>query len=80
MRLISSVSAESALRTLMIGSIDRIECKFGYLWGHDKDETDEFTDKENEMYDIFMELRESILDFGNEQICKVKGKKWEKKR
>lgn len=80
MKLISERLAESALRTLMIGSIDRIEQKMGHLWGQHKDDDQEFTKEEEDLYDLFMELRESILDFGNEQICKIKGKKWEKKR
>ena len=50
----------------------------GHLWGIDKDEED-LTDEEREIYEEFMDLRESILDFGNEQICKVKGIKWTKK-
>ena len=79
MRLVSTNLAETSLRTLMIGAIDRIEQKFGYLWGHDKDENAEFTEEEERLYEEFMELRESILDYGNVQICKIRGKKWEKK-
>jgi len=78
MKLVSTNAAETAIRTLMIGSIERIEKSFGHLWGHDKDES-EITDEEEEMYEIFMELRENILDYGNEQICKVKGIQWKKK-
>ena len=78
MRLVSERLVESALKTLMIGSIDRIEQKLGHLWAHREDKT-EFTDEEEEMYELFMDLRESILDYGNEQICKIKGKRWEKK-
>lgn len=72
--------AEKAVRTIMIGALYRIETKMGYLWANEKEDNDpSITDAENDMYDIFMELRESILDFGNEQICKIKGIKWEKK-
>lgn len=78
MRLVSTDNSVVALRTLMIGSIDRIEKHMGHLWGIDKDEED-LTDEEREIYEEFMDLRESILDFGNEQICKVKGIKWTKK-
>lgn len=78
MRLVSTDNAVVALRTLMIGFIDRIEKHMGHLWGIDKEEED-LTDEEREIYEEFMDLRESILDFGNEQICKVKGIKWIKK-
>lgn len=79
MKLVSTDTAAIALRTLMIGSIDRIENKMGYLWGHFKEDDEETTEEEDDLYEIFMELRESILDFGNEQICKVRGTKWTKK-
>ena len=78
MRLVSTDNATTALRTLMIGAIDRIEQQFGYLWGHDKLDEDA-TEEEDRMYNEFMDLRESILDHGNEQICKIRGVKWNKK-
>lgn len=79
MKLVGVDAATSSLKTLMIGSIDRIEQKFGDMWGHFKAEEEEITDEEEELYELFMELRESILDLGNEQICKIKGVKWTKK-
>jgi len=79
MRLVDRDNAVTAIRTLMIGSIDRIEQKLGHLWGHERDEEGEFSDDEEEIYELFMDLRESILDFGNEQICKIKGIKWTKR-
>lgn len=79
MKLVSTDASVTALRTLMIGAIDRIETKLGYLWGHYKPEDEDTTEEEDEIYEQFMDLRESILDFGNEQICKVKGMKWQKK-
>ncbi len=79
MRLVSTHAAETAVRTLMIGAIDRIEQKFGYIWGHNKEEQ-ELTEEDEDMYEIFMELRESILDYGNEQICKLKGIRYDGKR
>ena len=79
MRLVSTDNAVAALKTLMIGSIHRIEQKFGDKWGHFKNEDEEFTEEEDELHALFMELRESILDLGNEQICKVQGKKWTKR-
>ena len=79
MKLVSTDAAVVAIRTLMIGSIDRIEDKLGDLWGHFKEDDEEITEREEELYELFMELRESILDFGNQQICKVRGIKWTKK-
>ena len=79
MKLVSTEASVTALRTLMIGAIDRIETKLGYHWGHYKPEDEDTTEEEDEIYEQFMDLRESILDFGNEQICKVKGMKWQKK-
>ena len=74
-------AAEVAIRTTMIGAIERIENKLGFLWGHDKQEGDpSITEEQEDLYDLFMELREDILDFGNKQICKVKGIKWEKRK
>lgn len=73
MRLVSTDVAVVSLRTLMIGSIDRIETKMGDLWGHFKSDDEDTTKEEDEIYELFMELRESILDFGNQQISKIKG-------
>mgnify|MGYP006080769559 CR=1 FL=1 len=79
MKLVSTDAAVTSLRTLMIGSIDRIETQMGDLWGHFKPEDEDTTEEEDEIYEMFMELRESILDFGNQQICKIKGTNWSKK-
>lgn len=79
MRLVSTDNAVAALKTLMIGAIHRIEQKFGDQWGHFKNEDEQFTEEEDELHELFMELRESILDLGNEQICKIQGKKWIKR-
>lgn len=74
-------AAEVAIRTTMIGAIERIENKLGFLWAHGKEDGDpSITDEQAELYEIFMDLREEILDFGNQQICKIKGVKWEKKK
>ena len=78
MKLISVDNAETAIRTFMIGSIDRIERYMGHMWGHMKNEG-ETTPEEDELYEMFMELREEILDFGQQQICKMRGQKWKKK-
>lgn len=62
---------EQLIKTTMIGSIARIEDVFGQFWGIDKDCKDR-TEKQNRVYALFMELREQILDLGNEQIRKIK--------
>lgn len=79
MKLVSVDASVSALRTLMIGAIDRIETEMGHLWGHNLPDDQDTTEEEDEIYEQFMACRESILDFGNEQICKIKGIKWTKK-
>jgi hypothetical protein len=77
----NACSAEVAIRTTMIGAIERVERVFGHLWAHEKQDGDPtITEEQEQLYDLFMELREEILDFGNKQICRVKGIKWEKKK
>lgn len=56
----------------MIGSIVKIENVFGPFWGHGKKRS-ERTEKQQRLYELFMELREQILDLGNEQIGKIRG-------
>lgn len=53
------------IQTTMIGSLSSIEKYFGFLWG---EESDELTDKEEQMREIFEEMRTEILDKGNTQI------------
>lgn len=62
--------AEQLIRTTMIGSIARIEKVFGQFWGFGK-EPEERTEKQDRVYSLFKELREEILDLGNEQIRKI---------
>lgn len=61
---------EKLIKTTMIGAIDRIEQRFGRFWGFGFPEEDR-TEKQNLVYEIFMELREDILDIGNDQIRKI---------
>lgn len=56
---------EKRLKTTMIGAIHSIEKIFGDLWCHDCEDR---TDKEEQMYKVFVELRNKILDDGNTQI------------
>lgn len=66
---------EKALRTIMIGAIDRVEQHFGDLWGFNGQGTEN-----KEIKERFLQFRESMLDYGEAQICKLKGTKWEKKK
>jgi hypothetical protein len=54
----------------MIGSIAKIEKIFGPFWGFGKD-PEERTEKQDRVYSLFRQLREEILDLGNEQIGKI---------
>lgn len=67
------------IRTFMIGTIDLFEQYFGEVWGHDKEEND-ITDEEEEFYEKFLELRERILDLGNQAIGVSYNKKGKMRR
>lgn len=56
---------ETRLRTVMIGSLSRIEESFGYLWNHGNEPTSE---NEELFADKWEDLRLSILNHGNRQI------------
>jgi len=67
---LSNKRAEQFVRTTMIGSIAKIEKIFGPFWGFGKD-PEERTEKQDRVYSLFRQLREEILDLGNEQIGKI---------
>jgi hypothetical protein len=56
---------ETRLRTIMIGSLSRIEESFGYLWNHGDDPQN---DKQDDFADKWENLRAEILNHGNHQI------------
>ena len=58
------------IKTTMIGAIATLEEQFGFLWGEGLDE-DELTPEQDEMRDIFEEVRNEILNKGNHQIRNV---------
>ena len=62
-------SEDKYIRTTMIGAISAIECVLGPLWGIDKN-PDERTDYEADVFHLFLDVREKILDLGNSQIEK----------
>ena len=59
--------AKTKVKTSFIGALDAFEKGFGHLWGHDLDD-EECTDEQNEMYEIWDEVRNKVLDKGNDQL------------
>lgn len=55
------------LKTTMIGSLDKFEQTFGYLWGHGKDESD-LTPDEKHFRQMWFDTRTEVLNNGNNQI------------
>ena len=58
-------------QTTMIGALYEFEKSFGYLWGYEKNEDEELTDKEEQFLDIWEETRNKILNTGNNQLRKA---------
>ena len=58
-------------QTTMIGALYELEKSFGYLWGYEKNEDEELTDKEEQFLDIWEETRNKILNTGNNQLRKA---------
>lgn len=56
---------EKRFQTSTIGSLARIEKYLGFVWGHDK-EFISITESDNR--NIWLDLREDILDHGNHQM------------
>ncbi len=56
------------ITTTMIGALSSFEKRFGRLWGIDKPDEEELTQQEQRFLDIWLEVREEILDRGNAQI------------
>lgn len=61
---------EKRLQTTMIGALARIEKTFGYLWGQNKE--GDLTPTEEDFADEWDNLRNEILNYGNNQIRQVK--------
>jgi hypothetical protein len=60
---------EKKIKTTMIGALASFEKRFGKLWGHDKSKEEELTPQEHRFLQIWLEVREEILDRGNAQIA-----------
>jgi hypothetical protein len=58
-------------QTTMIGAIFEFENAFGYLWGHHKDENEPLTEQEIKFGDIWDNVRNKILNNGNNQLRKT---------
>lgn len=56
-------AAKKKILTTMIGAIDSIEKRFGFLWSGEK-----LSKEQQEMKLLFDELRSDILDRGNTQM------------
>ena len=54
---------ETRFKTIMIGSLSRIEDHLGFLWGDGNDE--KLTEKQQNFLDIWESLRNEILNHGN---------------
>lgn len=61
-RDILTESIRRRITTTMIGSIDAVEKKFGFLW------SDQNTQDAKFMQKLFLEVRKTILDNGNAQL------------
>lgn len=59
-------SCKKKIQTTMIGALDTIEKKFGFLWCFESEE--ELTPEQKQIKDIYEEIRAIILDRGNTQI------------
>lgn len=57
----------TTVRTVMIGVLEHLEAKLGYLWGHGKP-YESLNDEEKKMRRIWKELRTAILDLGNDSM------------
>ena len=62
---------ETKLKTAFIGALSSFEEDFGFLWGHDGN-SEELTEEQNFMKDVWERTRTSVLNNGNNQIraCK----------
>ena len=59
-----------SMKTIMIGAVATVEEKLGLLWAHGQNR--QLTEQEQELQNVFMDLRKEILDKGNTQIRNCK--------
>ena len=63
------IISSKKIKTTMIGALSTLEAHFGFLWGHDAEES--LTPEQEHMKTIFEQVRSDILDKGNTQIRNV---------
>jgi hypothetical protein len=65
-------------QTTMIGALYEFEQTFGYLWGQQKEDESELTEKELKFLDIWEDARNRVLNNGNNQLrkCSAEVKKY----
>lgn len=69
---------DKKFRTTYIGAIYAIEKTFGVIWDKEMDsyvknkEVESYPDLNNEMLDLFADIRDEILDIGNHQCRNLK--------
>lgn len=58
------------IQTTMIGALSSIEEHFGFLWGQE-DPSQQLTEEQNIMKELFQEIRSEVLDKGNAQARNI---------
>lgn len=56
------------LKTVMIGSLSKMENSLGYLWGQHKNENELLTEQELYFDNVWQDVRNNILNHGNKQM------------
>lgn len=56
------------ITTTMIGALSAFENGFGKLWAIDKENEEDLTEREKKFNELWLRVREEILDNGNAQI------------
>ena len=62
-------NCKKKIQTTMIGSLSSIEEHLGHLWGHKT--SDQLTEEQEQLRQVYEELRSEILDKGNTQMRNV---------
>lgn len=60
--------AKKRIKSSFIFPIAKLEEIFGEMWGEFKEEDKDLTPEEQRMFEKFMEWRQAVLDYGNNQI------------
>lgn len=60
------IAIKKRIETTMIGALASIEKHFGHVWGHPNVDNEE-------LFAVYQELRQEILDKGNNQIRSLDG-------